>query len=139
MVNGPQRQRHEPDYLLMVVAAALSAIGILMVYSSSGHDAALYGDSVFDAITEQLGWALLGGLVLFVVMRVDYRYWRSFSILGMFVALVLLVLVIGPGSRRCSSPSTPTAPRAGCASAGCPRSSPPRWPRSRWSSSWPTG
>ncbi len=96
VVNGPQRQRHEPDYLLMVVAAALSAIGILMVYSSSGHDAALYGDSVFDAITEQLGWALLGGLVLFVVMRVDYRYWRSFSILGMFVALVLLVLVIGP-------------------------------------------
>jgi cell division protein FtsW len=95
VVKGPQRERHEPDYVLMAVAAALSAIGILMVYSSGGHSAALQG-SVFDAVSEQLGWGLLGGLVLFGVMRVDYRYWRSFSILGIAVSIVLLVLVIGP-------------------------------------------
>ena len=95
VVKGPQRERHEPDYVLMVVAAALSAIGILMVYSSGGHTAALKG-SVFDAVSEQLGWGLLGGLVLVLVMRIDYRYWRSFSILGVAVAIVLLVLVVGP-------------------------------------------
>lgn len=95
VVKGPQRERHEPDYVLMAVAAALSAIGILMVYSSGGHSAALEG-SVFDAVSEQLGWGLLGGLVLFLVMRIDYRYWRSFSILGIVVSIVLLVLVIGP-------------------------------------------
>ena len=39
VVQGPQRERHEPDYLLMMAAVALSAIGILMVYSSGGHDA----------------------------------------------------------------------------------------------------
>ncbi|RKY15313.1 MAG: hypothetical protein DRQ55_19710, partial [Planctomycetota bacterium] len=93
VVQGPQRERHEPDYLLLVAAMALAAIGILMVYSSGGHKAALSG-SVFDAIAEQLGWALLGGLVLLAVMRIDYRYWRSFSILGMVIALVLLVLVL---------------------------------------------
>jgi cell division protein FtsW len=95
VVKGPQRERHEPDYVLMAVAAALSAIGILMVYSSGGHSAALQG-SVFDAVSEQLGWGLLGGLVLLGVMRLDYRYWRSFSILGIAVSIVLLVLVIGP-------------------------------------------
>jgi cell division protein FtsW len=35
--------------------------------------------------------------VLLAAMRIDYRYWRSFSILGMVVALVLLVLVLTPG------------------------------------------
>ncbi len=96
VVQGPQRERHEPDYLLMVVTVALTAIGILMVYSSGGHQAVMEGGSVFDAIADQLGWALFGGLVLLAVMRIDYRYWRSFSILGIVVALVLLVLVIGP-------------------------------------------
>ncbi len=95
VVKGPQRERHEPDYVLMAVAAALSAIGILMVYSSGGHSAALEG-SVFDAVSEQLGWGLLGGLVLFLMMRIDYRYWRSFSILGIAISIVLLILVIGP-------------------------------------------
>jgi cell division protein FtsW len=35
-------------------------------------------------------------LVLLLAMRLDYRHWRSFSILGMVVAFILLVLVIGP-------------------------------------------
>jgi cell division protein FtsW len=96
VVQGPQREVHEPDYLLLVVAIALAALGILMVYSSTGHKAVLDGGSVFDGVAEQLGWGLIGGLVLFLVMRVDYRYWRSFSILGLAVAFVLLVLVIGP-------------------------------------------
>ena len=97
MVRGPQRERHEPDYVLLAVAVALSALGILMVYSSTGFKAATTpGGSVFGAVTTQLGWGMLGGLVLLALMRIDYRYWRSFSILGIVVALVLLVLVIGP-------------------------------------------
>ncbi|MEX1343258.1 MAG: putative lipid II flippase FtsW [Candidatus Limnocylindrales bacterium] len=97
VVKGPQRERHEPDYMLMAAAVALSAIGILMVYSSTGHDAAtIRGGSIFDDVSEQLAWALLGGLVLIFLMRIDYRYWRTFSILGVAVSIVLLVLVVGP-------------------------------------------
>ncbi len=55
MLQGPQRERHEPDYLLLMAALALAAIGILMVYSSSGLAAAERGE-VFDVVAEQLGW-----------------------------------------------------------------------------------
>ncbi|MGD8685073.1 MAG: putative peptidoglycan glycosyltransferase FtsW, partial [Chloroflexota bacterium] len=96
VVNGPERERHEPDYVLMAVATALAAIGILMVYSSTGHNAAAYRGNVYHDVAEQLMWGLIGGAVLLVMMRTDYRYWRSFSILGIVVAMVLLVLVIGP-------------------------------------------
>jgi cell division protein FtsW len=95
VVHGPQRERHEPDYLLLVAAVALSAVGILMVYSSRGVDAARDG-SIFDAVTTQLGWGLLGGLALIMAMRLDYRYWRMFSVLGMVLAVGLLVLVLMP-------------------------------------------
>ena len=96
VVKGPQRERHEPDYVLMAVAVALSALGILMVYSSTGHASAVEGGTVFDAVSEQLAWGILGGLVLVFLMRIDYRYWRTFSILGIVISIVLLVLVIGP-------------------------------------------
>jgi cell division protein FtsW len=96
VVKGPQRERHEPDYVLMAAAVALSALGVLMVYSSTGWEARRDGGSVFDPVSEQLVWGLLGGLVLILMTRIDYRYWRTFSILGIVVAIVLLVLVIGP-------------------------------------------
>jgi cell division protein FtsW len=96
VVQGPQRERHEPDYVLLAAAVALSALGILMVFSSTGHEAAFKQGNVFGAVTTQLGWGMLGGLVLLALMRIDYRYWRSFSILGMIVALVLLALVLAP-------------------------------------------
>jgi cell division protein FtsW len=95
VIPGLQRERHDPDYLLLVAAVALSAIGILMVYSSRGVDAARDG-SIFDAVTTQLGWGLLGGLVLVLAMRIDYRLWRHFSVLGLGVAIGLLVLVLLP-------------------------------------------
>jgi cell division protein FtsW len=97
IVQGPQRERHEPDYMLLAIALALAAMGILMVFSSSGVESAVKQGNVFAAVTTQLGWGLLGGLVLLVMMRVDYRYWRSFSVLGLALAVVLLLLVLSKG------------------------------------------
>jgi cell division protein FtsW len=96
VVQGPQRDRHEPDYLLLLAAVALSALGILMVYSSKGVNSELVTGSVFDAVSTQLGWGLLGGLVLVLAMRLDYRTWRRFSVLGMALAVLTLVLVLMP-------------------------------------------
>ena len=34
-LRGPARERHEPDYAIVVTIVALLAIGVLMIYSSS--------------------------------------------------------------------------------------------------------
>ena len=96
VVQGPQREVHEPDYLVLLAAVALSAVGILMVYSSMGVKSARDGGSVFAAVTTQLTWAIAGGIALLVAMRIDYRHWRAFSVLGIAVAIGLLVLVLMP-------------------------------------------
>jgi cell division protein FtsW len=100
VVQGPQREVHEPDYLVLLAAVALSAIGILMVYSSLGVDTVKDGGAwdgdILGAVATQLTWAIVGAIVLLVVMRLDYRWWRKVSVVGFVVAVAFLVLVVGP-------------------------------------------
>jgi cell division protein FtsW len=95
-LRGPQRLRHEPDWLLLVSVIALAALGILMVYSSSGVPSAITRDDPFAVVAPQATWAVLGLIAMVVMMRLDYRYLRLVSVAGLVVAFGLLVLVLLP-------------------------------------------
>jgi cell division protein FtsW len=95
-VRGPQRERHEPDYLLLLSVVALAALGLLMVYSSSGVDSLIRAGDPFALVGPQAMWGVLGVVVMVTVMRVDYRYLRLVSVPAFIVALVLLVIVLLP-------------------------------------------
>ena len=94
--RGPQRERHEPDYLLLLSVVVLSSLGLLMVYSSSGINALLQVSDPFAVVGPQAFWAILGAVVLVVCMRLDYRYLRLISIPAYVFALILLVVVLLP-------------------------------------------
>jgi cell division protein FtsW len=92
-----QRERHAPDYGIMIAALALTAIGILMVYSSSGvRDYVRRADSLAD-VGPQFAWAVVGMLAMVAAMRLDYRFWRLASLPLFVVATGLLLLVLLPG------------------------------------------
>ena len=91
-----QRERHQPDYLILVAVVALSAIGILLVFSSSAMRGYVAEDDPFATVGPQIQWAILGIIAMLVMMRVDYRYLRLVSVPFFLVALVLLVLVLLP-------------------------------------------
>jgi cell division protein FtsW len=91
-----QRERHQPDYLILVAVVALSALGILMVFSSSAMRGYVSEQDVFAIVGPQIQWAVLGIVAMLVMMRVDYRYLRLASVPFFIVALVLLVLVLLP-------------------------------------------
>ncbi len=92
-----QRERHQPDYLILVVVVALAAVGILMVYSSSAMRGYLSADAdTFQTVGPQIQWALLGIAAMAVMMRIDYRYLRLASVPGYIAALGLLALVFVP-------------------------------------------
>jgi cell division protein FtsW len=94
LTQALQRERHAPDYMILVVVVALAAVGILMVYSSSAMKGYLSAEGdTFQTVGPQIQWALLGLLAMVAMMRVDYRYLRLASIPGYVVALGLLVLV----------------------------------------------
>jgi len=94
LTQALQRERHAPDYTILVVVVALAAVGILMVYSSSAMKGYLSAEAdTFQTVGPQIQWALLGLLAMVGMMRVDYRYLRLASIPGYVIALGLLVLV----------------------------------------------
>ncbi len=90
-----QRERHDPEYGILVATVALAAIGILMVYSSSAIKSYLQRDDPFAIVGPQIQWAAVGLVMLLVMMRVDYRRLRPLSVvlLGAGVASLLLVFV----------------------------------------------
>jgi cell division protein FtsW len=92
-----RRERHQADYVILVVVVALTALGILMVYSSSAIKGYLSQDAdTFATVGPQIQWAILGMLAMALMMRVDYRYLRLVSVPLYLVAIVLLVLVFVP-------------------------------------------
>lgn len=91
-----QRERHEPEYGILVAIVALAAIGILMVYSSSAMKSYLQRDDTFAIVGPQIQWAALGVVVMAVMMRVDYRFLRTLSIPAIGAALAGLLLVFVP-------------------------------------------
>lgn len=97
VLKGPQRERHEPDYLILVAVVALAAVGILMIYSSSGIRVALGAEGdLFRAIAPQLAWSALGIAALVAMSRLDYRFLRMASVPAYLLGLALLIAVLAP-------------------------------------------
>jgi cell division protein FtsW len=82
------------DSWLLIVVLALLCIGIVMVYSASSFIAARYYGDASYYLQRELMWVVLGIIAMLVTMRVDYRRWRRFSLVGMLIILPLLVLVL---------------------------------------------
>ena len=91
-----RRETHQPDYVILVAVIALSAIGILMVFSSSAMKEFAQSGDVFGTVAPQVAWGVAGLLAMLAMMRVDYRRLRLVSIPMYLIAVVLLLLVFEP-------------------------------------------
>lgn len=95
--GGVRRERHEPAYALLVAVLALTALGVVMVYSASSVRSYLSADDPAAQGLEQLVWAVLGLGGLFLAMRLDFRHLRYLAIPIFVVTALLLVAVLMPG------------------------------------------
>ncbi len=95
--GGVRRERHDPAYALLLAVMALTAIGIVMVYSSSSVRSYFSSADPAAQGLEQLVWAGLGLAGLVVAMRLDFRHLRYLAIPFYVITLVLLVAVLIPG------------------------------------------
>jgi cell division protein FtsW len=95
--GGVRRERHEPAYALLLAAMALTAIGIVMVYSASSVRSYFANADPAAQGLEQLVWAGIGLAGLLVAMRLDFRHLRYLAIPFYVITLALLVAVLIPG------------------------------------------
>jgi cell division protein FtsW len=95
--GGVRRARHEPAYALLLAVMALTAIGIVMVYSASSVRSYFTNADPAAQGLEQIVWAALGLTGLLVASRVDFRHLRYLAIPTFVITLALLVAVLIPG------------------------------------------
>jgi cell division protein FtsW len=100
-----RKQHSIESQLLLLVPLALTAFGLVMVYSATSASAALGNGNPVGYLERQGTYALLGLVCLFFAARTDYRTLRQLAptlVVGALV-LCLAVLAIGPrinGARR---------------------------------------
>src|SRR5919202_6908318 len=88
------RTSRGPDYALLALVSALTVFGLVMVYSASFMIAVNEGHSQVYYLVRQSVWAILGGGLLLVGQRIDYRWWRKLALPMMGITLILLIAVI---------------------------------------------
>ena len=85
------------DYPLLLSVAVLLLIGLMMVYSTTFDWSYSETENPLSIFARQAMWVALGLLVMVVISRIDYDWWRRMAVpvMGMALALLLLVLVFG--------------------------------------------
>lgn len=99
MKKEPRIERSEYDWTVLFLAVCLTALGIVMVYSSSTEMAATlkrYQDD-FYFLKRQIIFASVGFGLMALLMRIDYHRWRKLAIPGLFLSVFLLIAVFIPG------------------------------------------
>ena len=96
------------DWVLVSVVVILTLVGLIMAYSTTFYEATAYRNDPFAIFENQLKYAVAGLVLMFVLSRIDYGFWRRWAFwLAIGIIVVLgLVLVFGEvrfGAKRAFS------------------------------------
>jgi cell division protein FtsW len=91
-----KKKKNSPDIILLFSVIALSAIGMIMIFSASPTMALKLGDS-FYFIKRHLFYLLLGFLALYLANCLDLTVLRQRAWIIFIISLGLLLLVYIPG------------------------------------------
>jgi cell division protein FtsW len=84
-------------YLVAIVTAVLTMLGLVMVLSATSISQFHKGHSPWRLFNRQLMWAVLGFISLGIVMKIPTRRWRKLVVPGYLAACGLMVLPFVPG------------------------------------------
>jgi cell division protein FtsW len=100
MSEKPSSPPRDYDWTILLLAVFLTAVGVVMVYSSSAEMADTlerYQKDDFYFLKRQAIFAILGFIVMAGMMRYDYKKLRKFAGIGLLICMVLLLAVYIPG------------------------------------------
>lgn len=80
-----------PFFLLLIT---IVTIGLIMLFSASYTYSYYFRNGSTEIFTNQLIFALIGLVLMYIISRIRYEYFRLVAIIGFFVSVGLLVLVL---------------------------------------------
>jgi cell division protein FtsW len=100
MTEKPVSPPRDYDWTILLLAVFLTAVGVVMVFSSSAEMADTlkhYKYDDFYFLKRQAFFAGIGFIAMAGMMRYDYKKLRKFAGIGLLVCMILLVAVYIPG------------------------------------------
>ena len=85
------------DFILCIVVFILLALGIVMVLSASAPSALAEGGESYEYAGKQLIFGILGLVAMFVISKIDYRFYKKFYWWIYAFSILILLLVMVPG------------------------------------------
>jgi rod shape determining protein RodA len=92
----PQVERGRPDYVMMVIIAGLTALGLIMIYSASAPRLDAAGLARSQQMVRQGIFVILGAVVFLVASSISDRNWRLLTPWIYGGTLLLLIAVLSP-------------------------------------------
>jgi len=89
-------KKQDGDMWIVVLTAALSIFGLIMVFSSSLYYSLSKFGNTWHYLAEDAKWMALGWFMFIVAANFDYRVIRPFAKLILVVGIVLLCLIYTP-------------------------------------------
>lgn len=80
-----------PFFLLLIT---IVTIGLIMLFSASYTYSYYFRNGSTEIFANQLVFALIGLVLMYIISRIRYEYFRLVAIIGFFVSVGLLVLVL---------------------------------------------
>jgi len=82
------------DITFLSIVLILLTIGLVMLFSASyAYSYAKYGDS-YKFIICQAAFAIAGVVVMLIVSKIDYHFWRKFSWIIFFITIAMLIFLL---------------------------------------------
>lgn len=86
------------DYAIVFLVLFFVIFGLVMIYSTSSYKASLmYSDAAYW-LKRQAAFALIGVLLMMVISKMDYHFWRyqkfQFIYYGVIVAMLLFTIIL---------------------------------------------
>ena len=85
------------DYKLFISVIILAIFGCIMIYSSSYIWAEYKFNDAFKYFKNQFVFVILGSIIMYILSKINYNFYKKKSNLIILLCFVLLVLVLIPG------------------------------------------
>lgn len=82
------------DFTLLITILLLLTIGLIMVLSASSPSALAESGNSYKYFSKQLLFAIIGIIMMFIISKIDYRFYQKFYKHAWIISLVLLALVL---------------------------------------------
>ncbi len=83
--------------LLIIAVTLLMILSLFMIYSASFVWAEYKFDNKFHYVLTQGMFCLVGVIILFIISKINYKFYYKYSNIILFTCIILLILVLIPG------------------------------------------